>query len=546
MKRAGYIITLMIAFWMVAGGLFFAQSVQAKVVSGSCGGETKYRYDSKSKKLELYGRGVVSQTIRVDEQLSRKNRYFQVKKLVIRQGITAIKDSSVLQYASEEERGISDDYEPGWGFDVWRGLGDATEKLYVELPEGFTTITANMFGDIQVREIYIPASVTKIEEGAFGAQIYLTSIRVSFNNSKYRSQNGVLYNKKMTTLICYPTSKKGSTFVVPDTVRKTAPLSFRGNYYLEKVVLPKKLQKLGGGSFFDCVILRDVNLEELSHLERISDYYNKSNKRIMHYIDSEAEDTYDHYLNGVDYSDGDLYGGQYDGYMNRYGTFAGSAIRTFRMPSNLQYIAPETFRHCNHLKNFYIGKAFRGKINYGEEGDPDTLFLYYAPIRSIHIDKENTLYQLQNGILYTRDGHILCQALKNDDADPQLTIPDSVTEIADGAFYRSSDFGTIEVKGNLEKIGISAFACAEMGLFHVKGEIGYLDRGSFLKSAISEWRCDGGVKKYEKSAFNYIDAADGYAIDMNTLTKLYQELLYTNAATDVSYWVKTIWNWLIM
>ena len=26
MKRAGYIITLMIAFWMVAGGLFFAQS----------------------------------------------------------------------------------------------------------------------------------------------------------------------------------------------------------------------------------------------------------------------------------------------------------------------------------------------------------------------------------------------------------------------------------------------------------------------------------------------------------------------------------------
>ena len=94
MKRAGYIITLMIAFWMVAGGLFFAQSVQAKVVSGSCGGETKYRYDSKSKKLELYGRGVVSQTIRVDEQLSRKNRYFQVKKLVIRQGITAIKDSS--------------------------------------------------------------------------------------------------------------------------------------------------------------------------------------------------------------------------------------------------------------------------------------------------------------------------------------------------------------------------------------------------------------------------------------------------------------------
>ncbi len=143
------------------------------------------------------------------------------------------------------------------------------------------------------------------------------SIRVSSINPKYRSQNGALYNKKMTTLICYPMSKKGSTFVVPDTVRKTAPLSFRGNYYLEKVVLPKNLRKLG--------------------------------------------------------------------------------------------------------------------------------------------------------------------------------------------------------------------------------------RGSILKSAISEWRCDGGVKKYEKSAFNYIDAADGYAIDMNTLTKLYQELLVP-MGTEVTFksemqkWIGMFWQ----
>lgn len=74
------------------------------------------------------------------------------------------------------------------------------------------------------------------------------SIRVSSINPKYRSQNGALYNKKMTTLICYPMSKK-AVLCCTDTVRKTAPLSFRGNYYLEKVVLPKNLRKLGRGSF---------------------------------------------------------------------------------------------------------------------------------------------------------------------------------------------------------------------------------------------------------------------------------------------------------
>lgn len=127
-----------------------------------------------------------------------------------------------------------------------------------------------------------------------------------------------------------------------------------------------------------------------------------------------------------------------------------------------------------------------------------------------------------------------------------MTIPSCVTEIADGAFYRNSEFGAIEVKGSLERIGISAFACADVGSFYVKGGVNYLDRGSFYQSAISEWRCHGGVKKYEKSAFQDVDATNGYAIDMNAITKLYQELLYVNATTDLSYWVKTIWNWIIM
>lgn len=250
-------------------------------------------------------------------------------------------------------------------------------------------------------------------------------------------------------------------------------------------------------------------------------------------------------MNGVDYFALDHDEGQFDGYLKRYGTFAGTGITSFRMPSNLQYIAPETFRNCEQLKTFYIGKAFRGKINYGEEGDPDTLFLYYAPIRLIQIDKENTSYQLQNEILYTRDGHILCQALKNDNADSQLTIPSCVTEIADGAFYRNSEFGAIEVKGSLERIGISAFACADVGSFYVKGGVNYLDRGSFYRVLFPRHDIRRG-EKYEKSAFQDVDATNRYAIDMNVITKLYQELLYVNATTDLSYWVKTIWNWIIM
>ena len=119
--------------------------------------------------------------------------------------------------------------------DLARERDDAYEKLYVELPEGFTTITANMFGDIQIKELYIPASVTKIEEGAFGAQIYITNIRVSSINPKYRSQNGVLYNKKMTTLICYPMGKEGTGYSSQDgTIILPRQLLFRKGCFTEK------------------------------------------------------------------------------------------------------------------------------------------------------------------------------------------------------------------------------------------------------------------------------------------------------------------------
>ena len=42
---------------------------------------------------------------------------------------------------------------------------------------------------------------------------------VDKENSAYSSKNGVLFNKDMTSLICYPTARWGSYYVVPKTVK---------------------------------------------------------------------------------------------------------------------------------------------------------------------------------------------------------------------------------------------------------------------------------------------------------------------------------------
>ena len=55
--------------------------------------------------------------------------------------------------------------------------------------------------------VIIPENVTSIGEGTFGACTSLTEIIVDSNNKSYVSKDGILFNKDMETIICYPGGK---------------------------------------------------------------------------------------------------------------------------------------------------------------------------------------------------------------------------------------------------------------------------------------------------------------------------------------------------
>ncbi len=63
------------------------------------------------------------------------------------------------------------------------------------------------------------------------------------------AKDGVLYNKKMTELVYYPSHKKASSFKVPDTIKSIGCYAFFGNRYLEKVVLNEGVKKIGWEAF---------------------------------------------------------------------------------------------------------------------------------------------------------------------------------------------------------------------------------------------------------------------------------------------------------
>ena len=79
----------------------------------------------------------------------------------------------------------------------------------IEIPDKTRKIGEEAFQNCAgLDSIEIPASVTSIGNSAFGYCSGLRSIKVDKDNTAYSSEDGVLFDKEKTTLICYPTGKK--------------------------------------------------------------------------------------------------------------------------------------------------------------------------------------------------------------------------------------------------------------------------------------------------------------------------------------------------
>ncbi len=62
----------------------------------------------------------------------------------------------------------------------------------------------------------------------------LKEIKVNKDNAKYKSLNGVLYNKEMTELLLYPLQKTDTSFTIPDTVTTVSGFNIQKSEYVNR------------------------------------------------------------------------------------------------------------------------------------------------------------------------------------------------------------------------------------------------------------------------------------------------------------------------
>ena len=115
----------------------------------------------------------------------------------------------------------------------------------VTIPNGVTRIPNGTFASCEwLTSMVIPNSVTSMGLYPFIDCSGLTAIEVDTANSAYRSMDGVLFNKEMTTLIQYPGGKEGS-YVIPVSVNFIGNAAFAYCGRLTGVTIPAKRHRHG-------------------------------------------------------------------------------------------------------------------------------------------------------------------------------------------------------------------------------------------------------------------------------------------------------------
>ena len=104
-------------------------------------------------------------------------------------------------------------------------------------------------------EITIPENVSYIGRLPFAECPNLTAINVDSRNQCFQSQDGVLFDKSMETLIAYPTNGQ-KKYVVPEGVKTISEYAFtysrsRG---VTALLLPSTLETVGEGAFGDTAL----------------------------------------------------------------------------------------------------------------------------------------------------------------------------------------------------------------------------------------------------------------------------------------------------
>ena len=302
----------------------------------------------------------------------------------------------------------------------------------ITIPNSVTSIQNSAFlFCASLSSIDIPSSVTSIGSVFVGCTS-LISINVNASNLNYTSSNGILFNKNLTTLICYPAGKSGNNYTIPDSVTNIGSYAFYGSTFLTSITMPNSITSIGIQSFTNCALLSSINIPNSITSIGNSAFFGCSSLlsiNIPNLITSIENSVFQNctLLTNITIPSSVRTIGS--------GAFVGCGFVSISIPSSVTSIGNSLFLNCTSLTSVTIPNSI---TSIGSS-------TFSGCISLVSITIPSSVTSIGSLAFFS------CTSLTS------ITIPSSITNIADQVFYNCNSLNRINFLGNPPTLGLDIF-----------------------------------------------------------------------------------------
>ena len=345
----------------------------------------------------------------------------------------------------------------------------------VILPDTITDIESESFS-YALSQIELGENVENIQNGAFLSSEVTLSIRG--NNKYYKIVDGVLFDAKMKTLLCYMKNIERREYTVPKTVQFIGSCAFAGNDCLEKVYIPNEKNVLIDERAFENISGEVIDLQQTDEEVEEEEGYTWNAEEKVAELDEEYMDNEGYYykVDGATLTatmiqiDMSKFSGKTKEIDMRIPDKVRHKNREYKVTKIQMSMKQTRDMHSNNGKcyrnqmvNLYIGK------NVNNVTMPYSEYQFELKITSyVHI--LNSSFISDKGSLYDKDKKTLYRFCDREYKDKDFVLPQSVRAIEKCAFYQA-DIQSVTFNHWITTVPNNAFECSnikKVDLGHVK------------------------------------------------------------------------------
>ena len=133
------------------------------------------------------------------------------------------------------------------------------DLIEYSIPSSYSILEKNTLSICtNLKDLYLLENIYLIEDKSFLYCDNLVNINVHENNNNYSSKKGVLFTKDLKEIICYPSSKQSSTYLIPDKVEIINSFSFTNNQFLKYLILSNNVTTISENAVNSCKFLKQI------------------------------------------------------------------------------------------------------------------------------------------------------------------------------------------------------------------------------------------------------------------------------------------------